>query len=382
MCLSKTLQLQRISLVYQTHSTVANQEAIDSLERLAEQLESNEFRADTLDVTLDSFHTPPARVLEIFIRIFESVNRDRIREVSLCFHMPPIGDAIDPEGENVLTLIDRLMNIIPTFEKLTTFKFMLGNGACVSESCLAFVIQRLPKLHTILLYGKIGIQRKLKQYEEADLGEALASRSALKSLNIRNLNTFTTDWLKLNWQPKLEELTVEAQRPAFDETHLLRFCHLFRETLVSLNFERGSINHPRGGRDVALAQALAQGFQKLLYLTYNGHASTLWALSRAPHLEQLTWMMWLERRTDFQLFRTTHFPNEDRWPSLRRFQVPEHLQDQPVLRGICEQLKTFLQDHDIEFKFIAHDEIVGFDEALHNLDSRLYPKPIRLPSDM
>lgn len=340
------------------------------------------------------------RMLEIITNVFENANRVNIREVSLVFDMDamnPLFASVDLKG-----MIDHLLDMTSLFYGLTTFSYVGGNYyPFASESSLASIIVGLPNLHTVVIHSGHS-NWELIEYG-ADLGEALASLENLRSLNIRNLQTFNRHWFELRWLPDLWELTIEVDTaaPKFDAIHLPAFCYIFHESLVSLYIERNNISHPVSLGYREFYMGLGPGYTNLTFLTYSGKPAALWAFSRAPNLRVLTWSI-VSRRFDdprepegLEEFRITYPPSavEGRWPALRVVNLSDEVErkyryeaDDPRWGEVdprWEEVVRFrdcLEQNGVELKYIPFDDLSrGPDLGFINRASNFHPKPFCLP---
>ncbi|KAG0150649.1 hypothetical protein CROQUDRAFT_720384 [Cronartium quercuum f. sp. fusiforme G11] len=336
---------------------------ISDVQKLAQEFEEN--KEFTKSIELSLYFSPMYNLLreqspEMFStsalvrsasQIFEIGLPTRIREVVVALALP---DHDEEDFESNVAETSSLMFLIPKFQLLSTFKFLTDDLVHVSESFLASIIKKLEHVEVILLYIPDGsLESRGKEVEQNDLGEALASREKLKSLNIRYLNSPNSKWLNLKWKCQLKELTIELRRDrtTLEPQNLIRFCHLFRHSLVSLYH----LSLPL--QQTEEEKTLIKDFGLLRHFTFSGNLQSLSLISHFPNLETFTWILEGPMVIDEVIhFMETYSPNENPFQKLELF---------------LESYSIHLECEDIN----AFNDCV---EAVTDLNSTLNPRPANL----
>ncbi|KAG0148706.1 hypothetical protein CROQUDRAFT_654535 [Cronartium quercuum f. sp. fusiforme G11] len=300
-------------------------------------------------------------------RIFESAIPERIQEVVLWVRLDPDEDPnafLDDE-------IDDLLLTIHSFRNLTTFKFYIPSEvAVVSEELLGSIINELPSLQTVVLHGQEGSgQEEEPPYQEYDLGEALASRTQLKSLNLRGLATPNESWLEIDWKGKIEELSIGWADCDLDALPSIAFPRLFTKTLISLFF----VDYSEGwGQN----EAPATEFKALKFITIGGDEGlnleeTI--LSKFPSVESLTLYNKNFNLDHLKEFFKDRSPHEACWPSLKTINVPQK-HYKPRSKSF-QRVKEYLDGYSVDLCFVdVKLNENSLSEVTHRLSS-LYPYP-------
>ncbi|KAG0150743.1 hypothetical protein CROQUDRAFT_720241 [Cronartium quercuum f. sp. fusiforme G11] len=385
----KAVTWKRIAITYfRDNIEEANAESLRVLETLAEQFKHQKHYAKSLNLAINclpefdpevnGYRVIPEipRIMEVITSIFASAPKDRIREVSICLGLRDDYQENQKDEDMLKAQVDRLMKTIPAFKHLSTFSFLMEDTPLVSETCLGWIIDQLPKLHIIILKGSFSLE-KLIQYP-IKLAQDLSTRTQLKSLNIRSLNSFTPRWFDFNWEAPLQELTVEITRSntSFPDRSLLRFCHIFHRTLVSLYFARGDDRCYVTRSEIALAK----DFKSLKYLTYTGEANTLWAFGWCPNIECLTWVIrYGDLESAFAKAKKEFHRRKARWPRSKLVNLHQGLRLSRFTLRPCSDLGEHLRRRSVDLGFVPLEEYFWCIQALHDLNSAFYPRPVCLP---
>ncbi|KAG0145782.1 hypothetical protein CROQUDRAFT_671578 [Cronartium quercuum f. sp. fusiforme G11] len=302
-------------------------------------------------------------LLKVVSQMFQRAPKSQIREVLLYLGFTMVD--LDDTSTLYWKELDRMMTSIGNFKKLTSFRFITGLSMQVLESELGWIISHLPNLECVLLWCTTGFMntghiRKPK----VDLGEALATRTQLKSLEVRELVSPNINWLKLDWKGPLQNLCFETNceseisNPLVDE-HLLSFSHLFRKTLTSLSFIK---MYTEANED---EKSMARDFSSLRSVRYFGDIDYLSVFAVCPNVQNLTLIEY--NQEDLSAFASECFPNGLRWPKLKTIELSQietygHL-------SLPNCFLKCLRDHSIELKVIDFPDVLNPSDAMVDISS-------------
>lgn len=365
----------------------AKENLIPAAKELNQNFEKNSGHTNILCGHMHYTSRHSYRMLHRITDTFGLANQASMREVSLLFNINAAAPCWASCALPPVEVIDNILTYTCDFGGLTDFSFVQGQHPIASESALATVVMSLPHLHTIVITSGRAVV-KLKEYI-ANLGDALALCTNLRSLHIRNLQTFNNSWLNWDWLPRLVELTIEVDptAPKFEERNLLIFVWFFRETLVSLYIENGNTRFPRRRRERHQYSRLASEFTKLRYLTYSGDPSALWTFSRAPYLRILTWSIVNQPLRNLDVFAADP-PSDVRecWPALMEVQVSDEIDGNgtnghPDITATAEYFRfcECLRLAGIALQPIKFESFGSYDLNFIHLHSTFFPRPSSLP---
>ncbi|KAG0148537.1 hypothetical protein CROQUDRAFT_90259 [Cronartium quercuum f. sp. fusiforme G11] len=274
---------------------------------LEEKFEANKYHTKALSMCLSPHwsnkeHKHLIQTLIPFAKtMFLKSKADQIEEVVLWVRLA--------RNDRRHRLFDKKVNhILPTiftistFKQLSTFKFYIPHQVSrVPEGLLGWLIDQLPHLHTVVLHGQKrrphdpdhdavetleghdhDDDRDFHAGRFMDLGKALASRTQLKSLNLRSLATSNTNWLQLKWQGQVKELVIGFANSGLQNDHI-PFAHIFHKTLVSLYLVDDLMEEEEQGN---LEQV--KDFKSLKFLTCCKAPIRYSSVSLFPNLECMT----------------------------------------------------------------------------------------------
>lgn len=350
---------------------------IDTYERILEEFKTNKNDTKALHFCLDLFASSQnqafsSRLMELAMEIVNISPSTQIEELAIGINLPTCSDESTPNPSNIFFL---MVGKIPSFQNLSTFVFVSDRKVSFSESFMAWVISQLPNLRYLNLCVIGGFNEQGMYGPQVDLGEALASRTKLISLDLRFSALPQPQWLELEWKAQLEGLSIEpAGSPQGTATPVLGFCHLFHHTLTQLSI----IGSPAQLSEEE--KVLGHDFTSLKSLTIHEtdpNISYLSIFSLCPSIEFLTWLADRPLAEDLWLkFTQEYFPNEDRWKSLECIAIPENFNFGPTGVLWCKNFTSYLSWYSIHMVFT--DKVLkpnSYLEAMTDLSSKLYHDP-------
>ncbi|EGG09766.1 uncharacterized protein MELLADRAFT_60870 [Melampsora larici-populina 98AG31] len=350
---------------------------IDTYETLLKDFKANKNHTKGLHFCLDSLTRSPnqassARLMELAMEVIKISHSTQIDELAIGINLPTVYNESAPNPSSVLF---SMMGKIPSFQNLTTFIFVSDCKVPFSESFMAWIISQLPNLRYLSLCIRDGFEEQGMYGPKADLGEALASRTKLVSLDLKFSALPKPEWLELFWRPQLEGLSIELGGTHQHTTPtVLGFCHLFCNSLGRLGIT---------GSPAQLSEEeklLGHQFMSLKSLTIqetDSDTSYLSVFSLCPSIEFLTWLadpslaenLWFK-------FKQEYCPNAKRWKKLECIAIPENYNTNPTGVLWCKDLENYLYRKSVHLAFT--DKVLkpnSYVEAMTDLNSTIYYDP-------